>query len=191
MQRWLLPLTLAATIGLAPRPADACDLVSNRPHERDPAHAADTVAPSAPRIVDTTVGRSEDDAGCGAYGSCGSYGWFQIEMQAFDDATPADRIGYQVRLIGGVLPAGLTLPTTPLFGEYGLTFYFDIDAPSFVADLEVRAIDLNGNLGPPTVVTIADHVDDGGCAAGGRTRPIAGAGVALLVLGMLVRRRRR
>jgi len=49
------------------------------------------------------------------------------------------------------------------------------DRAGFTADLEVRARDQNGNLGPPTIVTISE-AGDGGC----RTTGAAGFGLWVL-----------
>jgi MYXO-CTERM domain-containing protein len=189
--RRVLALALLLLIEAAPRPGHACTLAGNGTHRLDPQQASDTVAPSAPTVVEVDVARYEDDElDCGI-SSCGSYGLAQVTLEATDDASHPDLIGYQLRLVSGTLPRGLTLPTEPIAGGGALYLYFDEDAPDFEAEIEARAVDLNGNLGPPTTFVIAD-ASAGGCASRtGRTGPLGSLAVLGLALALVVRRKRR
>lgn len=148
----------------ASTPAHACSLVGNGSHQLDPAHESDAVAPSEATLVDYTVHRYEDDAAIGCVAGCGEYGVLTLDLEATDNATPRSELGFQLRVVGGELPRGLTLPDEALAGSGSLYLYFDFDAPAFEVELEARAVDLNGNLGPPITFTVANGRDDGGCA---------------------------
>ena len=189
-----LPFLVLAVLVDAPRPAAACSLLGNGEHQRDAAYASDTVAPSAVTAA-AAVHRSADDSGCGGVsgGTCGDLASISITVAATDDAAPVDKLGYQLRVVSGELPAGLTIPTTPVISYAGdeLYFYFNYgDRSGFVVDLEIRAVDLNGNLGPPSVITIGEP-GDSGCQAGGRPGGAATLGGVLLALLAVFARRRR
>ena len=57
-------------------------------------------------------------------------------------------------------------------------------------DLEIRAVDANGNLGPPVVVTVENTVDDGGGCAAGVNGNLAGFGMLAFATAFVLRRRR-
>lgn len=66
------------------------------------------------------------------------------------------------------------------------------DARGFMFALEIRAVDLNGNVGAPVVLTIVDEPppEDGGCAVGAGGGSAASLGLALGALALATRRRR-
>ena len=77
---------------------------------------------------------------------------------------------------------------------YGpVSFYFDEDELPFEGELEVRAIDLNGNIGAPTIVEVSSDAP----SSSKRFRSARGAGPLLtyglvgLALVIACRRRRR
>ncbi len=97
--------------------------------------------------------------GCG--GGCGHPSLVYVQVIAVDDRAFATDIGYKFAITRGEAPRGFTLPSGALRaevdgignGELGLR-YSD-DAPSgFSFDLEIRAVDLNGNESAPITVTI-------------------------------------
>ncbi len=152
----LLALLLAPSI---PRPTGACEPADRNGgvHTLDPQHATDATPPAAPTARFDVYYYDEDDGpGCGT--SCGGFGThISLYVGALDDRTPGDQMGYQLTVVGGQPPIGIDLPTRPLktFGGE-LSLYFNGDDHSFTFDLEVRAIDLNGNIGPATVITITN-----------------------------------
>jgi uncharacterized protein (TIGR03382 family) len=184
-----LPFLVLAALVDAPRPAAACSLIGNGEHQLDTAYANDTVAPSAV-TASAAVHRSADDTGCGGASSCGDLASVSIDVAATDDAAPADMLGYQLRVVGGQPPAGLTIPTEAVmsYGGGDLYFYFEYgDRSGFNFALEIRAVDLNGNLGPPTTITIGEDQATSGCSTShGST---LGA-VLLALLAVLARPRR-
>jgi hypothetical protein len=176
----------------ATRPAHACSPPHTPPHELDATHAGDIVAPS--EVTARAAILRTDDGGCGDKPDpCGDLAVIAITLEASDDATSFADLGYELRLVGGELPLGLTLPTGPvrsgstLGGSLGLTFDGD-DHAGFSFDLEIRARDLNGNLGPPTVLTIGEPGEDGCATSHGSFAGFAGV---LLALAFSVRRRYR
>jgi hypothetical protein len=180
---------LALAFGItAPAPADACTLVPIEDHELDAAHAGDTVAPSAV-MASALVERQDTDQGCGAQSKCGGGAWITIAVAATDNATAVDKLGYELRIINGEPPDGLTIPTNPVTPVGGqLYFYFNADdRVGFELDIQLRARDLNGNLGPPTVVTVGEPAE-GGCATSHRS-PATLVGTLLVFVAFLVCRR--
>jgi hypothetical protein len=161
MKRAVAILLLALAPSL-PRPTGACDLVpeDHGPHVLDPAHASDTEAPSAP-VVSFEVYRAErESAGCGTYDTCGNGdSTIHVVVSATDDLTPADQLGYRFTILSGYVPPNLRVPADdrrPWAGDE-LSWRFAGDyRGAFQFDVEVRAVDLNGNVGPATVLTISD-----------------------------------
>jgi hypothetical protein len=184
-----LAVVLAA---VAVRPADACvpidDEISD--HMLDPAHASDSTPPATP-TADFSISRHEVDGGCTSKTDCdGKYARIYIDVVGTDDATPTDRLGYILTITGGDKPHGMysRVPDgMPVFQPRGeLSYGFDYDDEEFAFDLEVRTVDLNGNVSEPTVLRIEAH-EAGGCStAGQRTEWLL-----LPVLAFALRRRRR
>lgn len=176
---------------VSPRPATACSLVGNDDHRLEATYSSDTTQPSQVMASSEIFRHAEEDSGCSnGVSSCGDIASIQITVTATDDAAPADRLGYQVRVAGGDPPAGLRLPAQavdPYQDE--LYFYFDYrDDSGFRFDLELRAVDLNGNVGPPSVVEITEPARD--TSAGCSTPRAPGAALTLLSLLWVSRRRR-
>src|SRR5687768_8637377 len=102
------------------------------PHERDPAHASDTTPPSATIVTSAELRRSSD-SGCM---NCGvDRSMISIALAATDDATPADRIGYKLTVVGGDPPKGLA-QTQTLQGGSDLLLFVDPNDRAFSFDLE-------------------------------------------------------
>ncbi len=114
-------------------------------HVIDPAQADDTTPPSAP-VVEVEVIRY--DQGCAA-----DTAELLITMEATDDRAAADRIGFLITVASGEL----TLETQEeAIVPYGpVSFYFRDDELPFEGELEIRAVDSNGNIGPPTIVEVS------------------------------------
>jgi MYXO-CTERM domain-containing protein len=193
----LFAFALAATSALValPRPAAACSLITNDVWIQNEAHATDDTNPSQPTVGAIETGRHFDDSnGCGNIASCGSYGTMEIEISATDDRAGAQDLGYEVTVIGGNPPRDFDPSrerVRPAF-DGRLIFYFDVDAPDFSVDLEIRAVDGNGNVGEPIVVTVNDFApSDGGCATGKRGGSVAALGSIVLAAAFAMRRRRR
>jgi hypothetical protein len=143
-----------------------CSLLGNETHQLDPAQANDHVAPSAVTASAEVVRfDGSDDGGCaaGGGGTCGDLAEIELAVSATDDATPADKVGYVVELASGTPPRGFALPAGAILpAEDSLLLRFSADDhDGFTIDLSVRAIDLNGNLGPPTVITVSEPGESG------------------------------
>ena len=155
----LLALLLAPSI---PRPTGACSAVSENAGERqlDPAFSTDLVPPSAV-TASAVVDRDDDDGGGGGGcngAQCVTSGSFVfMSVYAMDDRAQKEQLGYRLTLASGELPAGMNLPTTAVISDSGeLRLRFPNDAPAFAFELEIRAVDLNGNNGPATVIAVSD-----------------------------------
>lgn len=189
--RRLIGLFVAAASAViaTPRAASACTPIPTDYLVIDPAFADDTQAPGVVSTAPVTIYRYEG-AGCGDSG-CGNYAFIDIPVMALDDRAPAARLGYHLDVVGGSAPrpywtdGWAIVPDDPT----RLRLYFDVEAPAFEFDLSIRAVDLNGNLGPPTVVHIVDTEGSGGCTTAGRHPAAPLVAVALATL--LATRRRR
>ncbi len=183
-------LLVASLLALNARPAEACCAVAGGGacgyggytlHVIDPAQADDTTPPSAP-IVD--VGITRYDEGCGSHGLD-----LELAMQATDDRAPAERIGFLITVASGEFSIevddGAIVPYGPV------SFYFAEDELPFEGELEVRAIDLNGNIGPPTIVEVSSSAP----SSRKRFASVRGAGpmltYGLVGLALVIARRRR
>lgn len=148
-----------ATFLSAITPAGACSLVGNDEHYADAAYASDTVAPSAV-TASALVQRYYDDSdggGCGSpVSSCGSYGLVTLSVDATDDEAPAGELGFEVTVVGGTAPKGFNVAATPVRGNE-IYLYFSVSQPEgFSVTLQLRAVDLNGNLGPALMLTVEE-----------------------------------
>jgi len=153
----LLALLLAPSI---PRPTGACDRAAGDggPQFRDSLHSADVVPPSA---VTATFDVFHDDNGEGGCGSTctGDSSHIRLDLAATDDRAMAREIGYQFAIVSGQPPDGIRLPSGPLLATYEghLELPFDGRDRNFAFALEIRAVDLNGNVGLPTIIDIASQ----------------------------------
>ena len=161
----LLAIGCLLLVDIAPRMAGACSPPpANESHVLDPAHASDATPPGAVTVSDVTVYHDppgDDDAGgCSNENEC-HYSPSRVNLvpRATDDATPAEKIGYQLRVVSGTAPEHIQIPeeaVRPLEYTDSLELRFFDHTDAFAFDLEVRAVDLNGNLGPPTIVRVED-----------------------------------
>jgi hypothetical protein len=136
---------IAALLAFAPsipRPVGACTPypTDGGLHTLDLAHGTDRTPPSAPTASYSVYeGSPADGGGCGGKPECGGApATIYIDLSAIDDRTPATEMGYKLAIADGAI--GLRFDSTMLHGW------------SF--DLEIIAVDLNGNEGPPVIVTI-------------------------------------
>ena len=191
MRSVLLVASLLAVLVNA-RPAEACCAVASSSscgyggyalHVTDPTQADDTTPPSAP-IVDVAITRY--DQGCGSNGLD-----LELAMQATDDRAPAESIGFLITVASGdfsiELEPGAIVPYGPV------SYYFTEEELPFEGELEVRAIDLNGNIGPPTIVEVSSSAPSSRkrFASLGGARPLLTYGMLGLALVIACRRRRR
>ena len=190
----LFAAATAALATLAARPAAACSPVTNDWHAIDAAYATDAIAPAAPTVAAVRVARNQDSGGSCGMSSCGDLSMIELDVTATDDRAPADQLGYEVTIVGGTAPADLGLDAMairPAFGDT-MVFRFDGDDHGWAVQLSVRAVDLNGNLGPPTVVTVTDpEPETGGCAAQRHGRPLVAPALVAAAALLATRRRRR
>lgn len=178
-------------------PAAACSIASVYEHEID-ADDPDAVAPDAISVVSVEVADLGDSGGCGSQNSCQGIGTISIVVQAEDDATPPESLGFTIELVAGSLPPGLSLPDGPVRGWDRGDGTVDLvlvwspeqgDLTEFV--VRVSAVDRAGNVGDSTDVPVVLE-DESGCAAGGLPGPVSGAVwlVAALAALLILRARR-
>jgi hypothetical protein len=148
---------LAFALGLTmhSRSADACSLFNNGVHAADPSFASDHVAPGPVDVI-AKVTENPDRSQC-SYASS-----ISLKVAATDDMAPHNRLGYQLRIVEGDAPSGWNVGADPLTVGLAeeLVFYSADEDMKFT--LEVRAVDLNQNVGPPTLVEV-EH-SEGGCS---------------------------
>jgi hypothetical protein len=193
---------VALVCGSNARLAHACSLVQDVPHTLDPsAKATDTTAPAAPTVSVTSIERGKGPktnvSSCSqSASSCDDLGSVDLQLGAQDDQTPTDQIGYQIELAGGELPSGMTLPSQAVRARAGAIYLHWIDGAhddqeSISFTLQVRAVDLAGNIGPATTVEVHDS-GSGGCSL--IPSPLSAwpfTTLTILLLAHLLRRRRR
>lgn len=107
-------LLIASTLSF-PRIADACSFAGPIEHEIDPAEAAvDDEPPAKIETVGVEIRRGKGpEGGCSQSStSCDDIGLITlIPTPPSDNRTDADELGYRIRLVGGEVPSGLTIPT--------------------------------------------------------------------------------
>lgn len=179
-------------------PAAACVIATVYEHEIDP-DDPDAVAPGVVSLVSIDVADLGDSEGCGSRSSCDGTGTISIVVQAEDDATPPESIGFMIELVSGSLPPGLSLPDGPVRGwergdgKVDLVFVWSpeqTDSMEFV--VRVSAVDGAGNVGDSTEVPVVLEKESG-CAAAGLPGPGSGAVwlVTALAALFILRRPRR
>ncbi len=171
--------------------AHACSTISYLEHDLDAdEQAADSTEPSAPQLGELEIVRRPEPGGCSNMStSCDGSGAIGIGVQAQDDRTGVNEMGYTIRLVDGSLPEGMSLPNEPVRPYNGdlLWLNFSDRDQSIGFTVAVRAVDLAGNEGPAMEVDVYDDVGGGGCSSGGRDR----ASWLLLVGATLLLMRRR
>jgi hypothetical protein len=185
---------------LITRPAEvaACSLSPYLEHVLDPAEQqVDTMAPSlSATLLGVERGRGPTRAGCrqGA-SSCDDLGTVRVTVTPSDDRTPAERMGYEVRLLDGPSAPIVHVETTPMRAEGGVLvlYLFEQDAvgEALHATLEITPIDLAGQRGAPVVVDVDDPGAGGGCRLAGAGGGAFGGSALLLAAACLALRRRR
>lgn len=145
-----------------PRPVGACGRypADRGAHALDAVFSTDVTPPTKPK-VSAEAWEQGESSGCGGTNSkCGTPALVYLNIVTTDDRATPDRIGYKLAIKGGSPPAGLVLPDGALraevdldgIGELGLRY--DNGASGWSFDLEITAVDLNGNESEPVTVTI-------------------------------------
>lgn len=184
--RTILVLVVLAVI--APRDAHACFEAGFEQHHLDRSQLADRVKPG-PVAISMWI-EEASDGGCVAPGDkkCGPPPprALVVHVAASDDQTPPDKLGYRVTITAGMAPFLAPGDIRPGDGDL---LVFDLgESEELDFELAIRAVDLNGNLGPATYTQIAQSADSGGCASHHAGRVLS-FGVIAIVLAFLLRRR--
>lgn len=190
---WIVGTCAAAALVARITPASACSLVGNSQHYVDAAFASDTTPPGAVTATADIFRHEADDegGGCSQVASCGSYALITLQLDATDDAAPADRVGFEITVVEGTPPRDFNLPQEWVGGGEVYLYYSINHRTGYDLTLQIRAVDLNGNLGPPTLLnvkeTAAEEAEPGGCS----TMPAPSAVSLAFVSIMFAARRRR
>jgi hypothetical protein len=160
--RHLAPLLLIALAPSIPRSIGACSLA---PRDgggwyEEPI-VGDTSGPTQ-LVASYSVYRAPEDSGaslsCAA--SCGpGPSYVLLQLTALDDRTTAENLGYKFAIVGGQPPKNFQYDQILRVDAYGPTgneigLAFDRDSAPFSFDLEITAIDQNGNESTPIVIEI-------------------------------------
>lgn len=181
-------LVLAVLALAAPRDAHACFEPGFEQHHLDRSQLADTTKPG-PVSVTMWI---EEPGGGGCVGpaanTCGTSGRrLVVRVTASDDQTPPDKLGFRVTVSAGTAP--FPEPGDVRALDELLSFPLG-ESESLDFELAVRAIDLNGNIGPATYTQVAQSSGGEGCASHHAGRAVS-FGLVAIVLAFLVARRRR
>ena len=171
----------------APRDARACAPVTYEQHLLDRAQLADSVKPG-PVALGMWI-EQQGDGGCATRETqCAPSGrQLVVHVTASDDHTPPDKLGYRVTIPSGRAPFATPGDIRPMDG----LLVFELgDSEELEFELAVRAVDLNGNIGPPTYAQVVQSSATGGCASHHAGRAVS-FGMITIVLALLVGRRRR
>ncbi len=187
-------------IAAQPQLVNACSVAGAQVYELDETEVGvDVQNPEQPAAVNVEIRRGVGPKcrlGSCSETSCDDLGSFNLEIpDGQDDRTPADQLGYQLRVIEGDLPRGLE--ANAIEGTFGLTdggigfTWVDgatDDQEGFGFTLAVSAVDLAGNVGPELEVEVS-HRGSSGCSIAGRQSGPWSLGLLLLVSGARVRTR--
>lgn len=152
------PLLIALAPSI-PRPVGACSLAARDGGGwyEEPL-LGDTGAPTQLSATYTIERPSEDGYGC--QDSCGpGPGYVVLQLSAVDDLTPLEGMGFKFGIAGGQPPRHLQYDQVLLVDPYSATgtelgLMFDRTSGPFSFDLEITAIDRNGNESEPVVIEI-------------------------------------
>lgn len=182
MKRILIAGVLAGAL-LRPAPARACSVVGPSPLEIDDALAADDTTPPSVPVITSAVWQ-----GTGGLSTCSDVRTLAVAVEATDDQTAPEGIGYELELDPAPEWFG---PQAPMLARDGFVSLVFADESLGDVSVRARAVDPAGNrseLSEPYPVEIDVAW---GCAAA----PGGGSGAAaltlLLGLGLGVRHRRR
>lgn len=179
-------LVLAALALAMPRDADACLQPTYEEHVLDRSQLSDTMKPG-PVSISMWI-EQPDGGGCATRESrCAEPAGRRlvVMVSASDDQTPPDKMGYRVDITSGRAPFPAPGDVRAIDG----LLRFDLgDSEDYEFELAIRAVDLNGNMGPPTYTPIAEASGEGCASHHGRA---VSFGMLAIVIALVVGRRRR
>lgn len=123
--------------------------------------AGDTSAPTNVE-VDVLVDRGDEFGGCECGDACPQMTFLVFDVNATDDHTPAERIGYRFTVVDGEPPPSLYLRDDETYTTYRDTrrdygfigFMLGSHVGRFRFDIEIVAVDESGNESAPIVMTV-------------------------------------
>ena len=186
-------MTVLLALSLA-NPAAACSLAAPPTLPID-ASRSDGQGPAAPAVEVASIKRGVGPTrvlGGMQVTSCDDIGWIELRFDPAGDASADGGLGFVFDVAEGAgegVPEGLTLWQEPVVGGSTTLSWIDgatDDQEPLDFTLLVTAVDAGGDEGE----TVEVHVLDGGGTAGCSHTPGSAGGLALLVGGLLFRRRR-
>lgn len=196
MRRFLvLGVLSVGSLLLSSDDADACTPAENFAYEPMPS-GADSVPPTLGEVSATVRWSPEQ-------GTCTATGVIVLSAAATDDRTSSSDLGLELT-VTGELPTGVwgiastadgratrldfdAGPVVVRASPQGIVLYFS-SQEAFSFELDVRAIDNDGNKSQPTLVEVAWAGESGGCQSTGHTGSLA---LTMLALGLATRWARR
>ena len=189
MRAFICAMTMAV-VAVSRNSADACVYPTLPVHELDPLQMDDKVPPAAPGVTyEVEYIEGDDGTDCD-----NDFGMIGFSITGADDRTPPSRLG----IVTTPVPGGYVPQYFQLFGApqrdapYGfeprngyVSYWFDYNAKVLDFEMDVRVVDLAGNVSEPTRVHVVH--DASGCTA---CTSSTGWATALCALAFVLRPRR-
>lgn len=182
----LAGLTFAGLVAFS-EPAQACSPPDHAQEYSTHDSSSDTTPPvlSAANI---SVRRAKDPDGETA--ACENIGRYTITVEASDDMTEANDLGFALTLVDGSFP--FRVPEGNVIGHNDdgkLSDWFEDDGDAFDGTLEVRVVDRAGNLSEPVFVSESGDAVGCSCSAAGAPSTAYGWWLPFAASMLLARRR--
>jgi hypothetical protein len=167
------------------REAAACSVLD--PYQEYSTGVSDDVIRPVLTKATIEITRSENP-GPGNGGECGGMGHFRIRVDASDDQTKKNDLGFSLSVVEGSVP--FYMPTTSVrgTGEGDLTSWFSDSGDAFEGTLEVKVVDRAGNESDAVRVRAISDAVGRGCSTVGTPANGAGGFGSLILTAMCLGR---
>jgi len=152
-------------------------------------HGSGDTAPPLLSAANISIMRAPGDSN-GA--DCRDLGSYTITVDASDDETGADDLGFSVALVEGSVPFEVPDGDVEPSSSGSLSSPFPDDRLAFQGTLEVRVVDRAGNRSDPILVSASgdDMTEDEGCSCSAAGAPSRSYGAFMGLAGLLLLNRR-
>ena len=170
------------------REAAACSVAE--PYQEYSTQATGDVVRPVLSAATIEITRSKNP-GPGHGGECGGMGQFRIRVDASDDQTSKEDLGFSLSVVEGSVP--FYMPKTNVQGtsEGDLSSWFSDNGNAFAGTVEVKVVDRAGNQSDPIQVRAASEAVGCGCSVAGAPASTVGWLGSLAVTALCLRRIRR